>query len=298
MNKKQNYRSCPLCGSIKSKLLLPATSEIPFSPKQVQVTEKFFGLHGDIVECAQCGFAYVGDSAYVKKVIGLYKSMSDDVYRQEERERRRSFLRVINTINYFSRGKKGKLLDVGCCTGRLLVEARLQGWQVYGADPSIWACLIAKKDHNLDIQNSTIESYNAGKIKFDAIIMLDVLEHVENPNKMLTKLRKFLKPDGIFCIVTPDYGSLTAKILGKKWWGIRLAHLSYFKKNDLERLFKFTGFKIIHNNTYIRYFSLYYIFVRLFPLIEKFKLLKLVLKKISLPLIFFDTFDLYLKKAD
>lgn len=289
-------RACPLCGSARVYLLYKATSKIPSSSKQIQVSEKHFGLHGDIVRCDQCGFTYVGNKEYVNKVLKLYTHMSDEAYLQEEKERRHSFIRILSMIEKSLHGRKVRILDIGCCTGGLLVEARKRGWDVYGIDPSVWACKVAKKANKLEIFNGSIESYKKSLPTFDAITILDVLEHVENPKTIINKTYKLLRKGGILCVVTPNYGSITAKILEKRWWGIRLAHLSYFRKSDISKLLMESKFKIVHMRQYIRYFSLYYLIIRLIPSIEKWNNLKKVLKHCTIPLLLFDTFELYFMK--
>lgn len=290
------YRSCPLCENTAVRLLEKATSAPPVSARQIQVTEKYFGLHGDLIRCNNCGFTYVGEKNYIRKITSLYTQMSDSVYLQEERERRLSFRRVLDCIESLRGGRKGKILDIGCCTGGLLVEARQRGWNVYGLDPSLWACKTAKRLHGLSILNTTIESYKGKPNSFDAITILDVLEHVENPKLLIKKVRTLLKKDGVVCIVTPDYGSKISKLLQSRWWGIRLAHLSYFTKNDIGKLVGENNLRVLKRKTYVRYFSLYYILVRLLPVIEKMNFAKLALKHITIPLIFFDTFEIYLGK--
>lgn len=296
MASTHEFRKCPLCGFQHATLFLKATSGIPQSSRQIQVTDKFFGLHGDIVRCKRCGFTYVGRKMYVKKVVSLYRAMSDDVYVQEEKERRLSFINVLNTIGQIRFGKKGTLLDIGCCTGGLLAEAKKKEWKVWGVDPSLWACRMADRLHHLQVYNGTIELYKAPTSFFDVVTLLDVFEHVEYPVLLLEKIHSILKDDGILCIVTPNYGSITAKILNHRWWGIRLAHLSYFRDQDLETLFQKTGFQITKRKAYVRYFSLYYIFVRLFPVIDAIPIIQSFLKKITIPLMLLDTFELYLVK--
>lgn len=296
MTKRSKFRGCPICGSPNPDLYLKATSAPPKVPSQIQVTEKYFGLHGDMVRCPVCRFIYIGNSSYVKKVASLYKKMSDAAYLQEEKERRLSFINIIKTLEKIKKRKTGKILDIGCCTGALLSEAKSRGWQPYGVDPSVWACKMAEKMHGLSIVNGTLDTYRFPKGNFDAITLLDVFEHTVDPKSVLFKIHKLLKKDGLLCLVTPDFGSATAKILGKRWWGIRLAHLSYFKWHNLSRLFGAAGFKAIKSKTYIRYFSVYYILVRLLPMIENRTRLKSLLKKITIPLLFFDTFELYLQK--
>ena len=188
MRNEIKFRSCPLCGSNNVLLLFPSTSTIPRFAEQIKVTEKYFGLHGDIVRCTKCGFIYVGKELYVKKIIRLYEMMSDDVYLQEEKERSLSFIGVIRTLENLRQGAKGKILDVGCCTGGLLVEAQKRGWEGYGVDPSIWAFRIAKRLHGLDVYNGSLESFNLPSQRFNAITLLDVLEHVEDPKLLMHKI--------------------------------------------------------------------------------------------------------------
>lgn len=296
MIRLSKYRKCPICLTSRPILFLPATSAAPKVASQIQVTEKYFGLHGDMVMCPNCNFVYIGKKLLVSKIAGLYKKMSDAVYIQEEKERRLSFVSIIKTLEKIRRGGRGKILDIGCCTGGLLFEAEKRGWKPSGIDPSVWAYKMAQKLHGLTIFNGTLETYNYSEKNFDAVTLLDVFEHTSDPKFVLTKIRTMLNENGVFCLVTPDFGSITAKILGKRWWGIRLAHVSYFRWIDLSRLFADTGFKVIQKKPYIRFFSLYYILVRILPFIEKNQMVKSFLKKITIPLIFFDTFEVYLVK--
>lgn len=295
-NSNNSFRPCPICKDPHPFLYRQATNSLPTFSYQIQVTDKHFGHHGDIVKCRACNFNYIGRKSYVQNVINLYEDMRDEVYVTEEKERRRSFISILNTVKKLRGGAKSNLLDVGCCTGGLLVEAAKCGWIPTGVDPSTWACQMGKKLHHLSIFNGLIEEYKSAPKYFDTITMLDLLEHVEKPLAILQKANRMLKDTGIMCIVTPNFGSVTAKILGMRWWGIRLAHLSYFRSEDLYRLFKQSGFRIIKSKPYIRYFSLYYILVRLLPIIEKTKRIKLIMKHLTVPLVLFDTFEFYLAK--
>lgn len=295
--KHNKYRNCPLCNSSQSELILKSTKLKPKEASQVQVTDKHFGLHGDIIRCSNCAFVFVGDRSYVKKVVSLYKRMSDDIYLQEEKERRISFDKILTKINYILGPGKVRILDIGCCTGGLLVEAKRRNWLPYGIDPSEWACSVAKKIHNLKIFNGKVEDYPIRKNYYDAITLIDVLEHVENPKILIAKIYSQLHKGGVLCLVTPDYGSITSRILGNRWWGIRLAHVSYFDKKSLGNLMQGLNFKLIKKDSYTRYFTLYYIFIHFFPVLEKTHKIKSFLKKVTLPLLFFDSFEYYYTKV-
>lgn len=296
MQNRNHFRNCPLCNTPNPYLFIQATSPPPDIPSQIQVTEKYFGRHGDMVRCRNCNFVYIGKRLFVKKVTNLYKKMSDAAYIQEEKERRCSFAKIIKSIESLLKNKRGRILDIGCCTGALLSQAKSGGWKPYGIDPSIWACRMASKLHGLKIINGTLDTHKFTPGYFDAVTIVDVLEHIPDPKDLLLKIHKLMKNNAILCVVTPDFGSFTAKILGKKWWGIRLAHLSYFTRRDLSSVFEDVGFREVRANTYIRYFSLYYILVRLLPVLDRFPKINAILKKITIPLVFYDTFELYLRK--
>ena len=50
----------------------------------------------------------------------------------------------------------------------------------------------AKKNFNLNIYNETIESHLEKNIKYDLIIMADVMEHFNDPFKVLSQINKLL----------------------------------------------------------------------------------------------------------
>ena len=62
--------------------------------------------------------------------------------------------------------------------------------------------------------NIPIEKIDIGKINksFDVITAHQVLEHVENPNKFLSKIIKILKPGGILHFELPNQSSLTSQL--------------------------------------------------------------------------------------
>ncbi len=90
---------------------------------------------------------------------------------------------------------KGKILEIGCATGDFLDVAAFLGYDCYGIEISEWAASIAKeKGHN--VINIDISSLNINlnfNEDFDAIFMLDVLEHLAYPNRVIKLLSSYLK---------------------------------------------------------------------------------------------------------
>jgi SAM-dependent methyltransferase len=187
--------------------------------------------------------------------------MVDAAYLEEEKGRRLSARRLLRKLNAFM--KPGSLLEIGSATGFFLDEAARCGWQVYGVEVSEWATRYAKEKLNLTLFDSLESLEKAAPGEFDAIVLLDVLEHLTQPKDYLQRLRKKLKPKGILCISTPDIDSALSRILKARWWGIKWSHLYYFSRKTLYRMLDMAGFRPVRCASYVRIFNLRYLISRL-----------------------------------
>ena len=117
-----------------------------------------------------------------------------------------------NIINSFKLTNKNKplnnikILDIGCGGGLLSEPMSRLGAQVSGIDASEKNISIAKlhaKKNNLNIDYKCIspENFNI-KNKFDVILNMEIIEHVDNINFFLESCSKLLKKNGIMFIAT------------------------------------------------------------------------------------------------
>jgi 2-polyprenyl-6-hydroxyphenyl methylase/3-demethylubiquinone-9 3-methyltransferase len=102
--------------------------------------------------------------------------------------------------------KNFKILDIGCGGGLISEPMARLGADVTGVDASSKNIIVAKshaKKNNLNINylNNVPENLNF-KNKFDIILNLEVVEHVENLNLYLKSCSKLLKPKGIMFTAT------------------------------------------------------------------------------------------------
>ena len=73
--------------------------------------------------------------------------------------------------------------------------------------------------------------------KFDAIVFLESLEHVSNPQKYLEKSASLLKPNGLIIVEYPRFGSIESQILGKYWLQRDIPrHLFHFTEKGLRNI--------------------------------------------------------------
>ena len=102
--------------------------------------------------------------------------------------------------------KKVKILDIGCGGGLLSEPMNRLGAEVVGIDASSKninvAKLHAKKNNlNIDYFCSSPETFKT-KTKFDVILNMEIVEHVEDINFFLESSAKLLKKDGIMFVAT------------------------------------------------------------------------------------------------
>ena len=102
--------------------------------------------------------------------------------------------------------KNINILDVGCGGGLISVPMKKLGANVVGIDASLKNINVAKtysKKNNLEIKYicSSPEKLKIKK-KFDVLLMLEIVEHVDDINLFIKQSSKFLKKNGLMFIAT------------------------------------------------------------------------------------------------
>lgn len=114
--------------------------------------------------------------------------------------------------------KPKKILDLGCLDGFALLTLVKHAPGVEfakGVDLSIKGIKIAQKramklETGIDFEQSTIEDYlETCKLKFDLILLFEVIEHVKSPRRLLKLIDKVKAPGGTVLVSTPDFEAPT-----------------------------------------------------------------------------------------
>lgn len=138
----------------------------------------------------------------------------------------------------------GKFLDIGCGDSINLRILRDYNWDTYGIEISEEAVKDAQAK-NLQVARSTLEDYSPG-IKFDAIRLWHVLEHLPDPHASMEKLRSLLREKGIVYIAIPNTKSLNAYLFGKYWIGYDVPrHLINYSIKSLKVLLAKHNFTLL-----------------------------------------------------
>lgn len=118
--------------------------------------------------------------------------------------------------------EKTAVLDIGCGAGMLTNALAKQGHRTFGIDLSESSLAIAKKfDSTGDVHYQKASAYSLpfSEEHFDVVCAMDVLEHVEDPQKLIAEASRVLKPGGLFFFHTFDRNPLSYLfvIKGVEW---------------------------------------------------------------------------------
>jgi 2-polyprenyl-3-methyl-5-hydroxy-6-metoxy-1,4-benzoquinol methylase len=252
---------CNLCGSLNSRVLYERPYLSAHDSKAFAATTDEFRGYGKIARCLDCGLSYTNPRPKASEILKGYGNCIDETYLLESSSRSINAHFSLNTIKPFA--SQGKLLEIGSSVGYFLNAARTD-FEVTGLEPSTWACEEAKRRFSLQCYAESFESSPSitGKT-FDVVAMSDVIEHLLDPKAALLSCGSLLKKGGILYLVTPDIGSLSAKIMRAYWWGLRPAHIYYFDRATITRMLREAGFEVLLVKSFGRIFSYAYWLSRL-----------------------------------
>jgi len=228
---------CPICSCTNSQLLFRAASWESFARDQIY----------DIRYCHECHITFTNPTESSES---LNKFYSQGLYR-DTHNRFYMLIEGVQWIFQWSRLRKikrackqGKLLDVGCGKGRFLAYAALNGWDVFGVEPS---------ENSRSIARSRLGDRVVGSLKelppdrFDVIVLWHVLEHVLNPVEMLRQLHQYMKPGGILCVAVPNFSSLQARLGKSRWSHLDVPrHVFHFTPETLKYVLESADYTVLH----------------------------------------------------
>ncbi|WCL48079.1 class I SAM-dependent methyltransferase [Leptospira sp. GIMC2001] len=137
--------------------------------------------------------------------------------------------------------KSGKILEIGSSFGGFLSRAKKFGFEVFGLEISKYSCDYANSQGIPTIYGK-LEDTNFQNQQFDAIVLTEVIEHLENPKFVFDELSRVLKNDGLLILQTANFEGWQAKNSGASYHYYLPGHLYYYGENNLKNILKLRGF--------------------------------------------------------
>lgn len=227
------------------------------------------GIEFNIYKCFTCKTGFLNpqplksylQSIYILSGHGLTKEVSLQEVLASEKQYPNATIDARRLVGYAKQflnksnlvgNLKLKALDIGSGYGFFTGAALKEGFSVKAINPGTWENKVFEEMHGFSPMHEYFEDVDFGEEKFDLVILSQVLEHIENPQEFIAKIRSTLNKSGVLAIAVPNVGSFLVRILKYRETGCLWVpeHLFYFSKQGLITLFEEKGFEIL-KQTYV-----------------------------------------------
>lgn len=141
-------------------------------------------------------------------------------------------------------GSAGTVLDLGCGCGDTFTSLQEKGKTITALDndPDVIDYLKQREDLcGIELMLGDVTSIKLPNKSVDTVLILDVLEHLDNPENCIDEIDRVLKPDGTLIITTP-HDTLLWKIVWKVWTIVMpYGEHRAFRKSQLLHLLRRSG---------------------------------------------------------
>lgn len=183
----------------------------------------------DIYECSNCGVAFSNPAVSDPVVYDVFYQHADIVPGYERYQRYATLARKVrNPIGaitaaepiYWSAfeaiknnflSKDISILEIGSGLGYFVYSLRRAGYRAVGLDISSEATRCAIDSFGDFYKVDDLFSFKEhNKAQYDCVLMLETIEHVENPGAFIEAALTLLKKDGVLIMTTPNKEQFTS----------------------------------------------------------------------------------------
>jgi len=203
----------------------------------------------NIYKCKECGLVVqwpLPSAQEIEKMYSkeYYSGEANFAFGDERKDEPGNRLLYNQRLGVIERYAKGRILDIGCAFGLLLKVAQERGWEANGVELSKHSAEYAQKQ-GIDVFNGVLKDAKYPKKHFDAVVMIELIEHLSDPKGTLKEVNRVMKKEGTIAIQTANIDSITARLDGKNWHYYLPGHLHYFSRKTLRRMLEETGFEVV-----------------------------------------------------
>lgn len=230
---------CTICNSYVDERILTNLRDLEYATNKI----------GDIGKCKSCGLIQQVPMPSLEEALAFYPDAYVQFNPQLKGIRGRLMKwhtkRTAKLLKNLGALPGCSLLDIGCGGGEKLAILRDElKLKVVGVEPNKHAVNNARESLGLEVYQSVFPCNNISKRNFDFIRINHVLEHVQEPVKLLDDIHASLNPGGWVIGETENIDCLSSKVFSRYWSLLHYPyHLYYFDKQSLNKVFEMSTFK-------------------------------------------------------
>jgi len=201
------------------------------------------------VKCSGCGSLFLCPEIPTEELHTYYEKQYDYSTFKSMRtgKEKEATLRAEKVCEFFGEKKTKRVLDIGANAGYFLNAMRNNGWDVDGFELSKEMIEYAKDQFSLSLEQGDFFTLNEKSKTYDAISMWHVLEHLPQPNNIISGVAEQLSKGGLFACAIPNVESLAARVCKDRWrWLSPPVHLHHLTKSGLTQLCNEHGLKLVY----------------------------------------------------
>ncbi|HEX2980270.1 MAG TPA: class I SAM-dependent methyltransferase [Anaerolineaceae bacterium] len=139
---------------------------------------------------------------------------------------------------------EGRMLEIGCGKGQFLQMAAAY-YTAEGVDISQHAIDSLKANTSFSVRRMDVELGDLPALTYDIIIAFNILEHLQDPGRVIRKIYAALKPGGYLVGSVPYNAALTGRMHTLLTNLFDITHCSTFPPQQWRGLFAGAGFREI-----------------------------------------------------
>ncbi|HEY3861501.1 MAG TPA: class I SAM-dependent methyltransferase [Verrucomicrobiae bacterium] len=201
----------------------------------------------EVVCCERCGFVYADSAVTQEDYDRFYASLSkyeDNKTATGGGESPSDAQRLKVTAECIAAAlpdKSGRILDVGCANGGLLLRLKQLGYpNVCGYDLPA-RCVENTRALGIEAHVGSVTKHPANAGQFDLIILSHVMEHLHEPRRSIQSLEPLLRAGGQIYIEVPDASEYVSHIAAP-FQDFNTEHINHFSLQAMANLMGQLGF--------------------------------------------------------
>lgn len=225
--------------------------------KHFHYTESANRKEFHIYRCESCGTGFLNRPPHVQWLQSIYQysgqALTQAITLEDVLAREDAFPnckldaeRMSHEANVFNSSGNDQALDIGSGFGFYTQALRKAGYRTVSINPGQYENEVFRNLNGDEPLAVMFEDYQASG-SFGVVMMSQVLEHLLEPDRAISKVSGLLASGGVLACAVPNYESFLVKLLGTRdnacLWVPE--HVNYFTENGLRTLMERNGFRVV-----------------------------------------------------